>query len=51
MTALLAITRAQAVFSVALGFVTLGITLFALYVLSTAAWSDRWYRGRRRGRR
>ncbi len=43
-------TRAQAVFVVALSAVTLLITAFALYVTSSTMWSDRWY-GRRRPRR
>ena len=41
-------TTAQTLFAVALGAVTLLITAFALYVLSSTMWSDRWVRGRRR---
>ena len=35
-------STAQAVFSVALGVVTLSVAAFAVYVLSSAAWGDRW---------
>lgn len=40
-------TTAQTLFAVALGAVTLLITAFALYVLSSTMWSGRWVRGRR----
>ncbi len=39
-------TPAQTVFSVALGLITLVITVFALYVVSSTMWGDRWYRRR-----
>ena len=38
----------QIVFSIALGTITLIITGFALYVVSSTMWGDRWY-GRRKG--
>jgi hypothetical protein len=41
------VTRAQVIFAVALGLVTLVITGFALYVAGSTMWGDRWY-GRRR---
>ena len=41
-------TTAQTLFAVALGAITLLITAFALYVLSSTMWSARWLRGRRR---
>ncbi len=37
-------STAQVVFAVALGGVTLIITLFALYVMSSVIWGDRWIR-------
>jgi hypothetical protein len=37
-------TTAQLVFSVALGVVTVLVTLFALYVVSTTMWGNRWFR-------
>ena len=37
-------STAQVVFAVALGSITLLITLFALYVLSSTVWGDRWVR-------
>lgn len=40
-------TRAQAIFSVALGAVALLIVLFGVYVVSSTMWSGRWYRRRR----
>jgi len=40
------VTPAQLAFSIALGSITLLITLFALYVVSSTKWSDRWYRRR-----
>ena len=39
-------SAAQIVFSIALGAVTLVVVAFALYVVSTAAWGDRWVRHR-----
>lgn len=39
-------TTAQTVFAVALGAITLLITFFAVYVVSSTMWGDRWY-GRR----
>ncbi|MGQ0521308.1 MAG: hypothetical protein ACT4PX_09190 [Actinomycetota bacterium] len=41
-------TTAQALFAVALGAITLLITAFALYVLSTTVWAGRWVRPRRK---
>ena len=35
-------TTAQVVFAVALGLVSLVVVGFALYVVSSAAWGDRW---------
>lgn len=43
-------TRAQAVFVVALSAIALLITVFAIYVTSSTMWADRWY-GRRSRRR
>jgi len=40
----LALSMAQTFFSVALGAVALLITFFALYVISTVVWADRWVR-------
>jgi len=40
------VTNAQAVFAVALGSITLLISLFAVYVLSTTVWGNRWFRRR-----
>ncbi len=37
-------TTAQLVFSVALGVVTLLVTAFAVYVVSSTMWGDRWFR-------
>ena len=37
-------TTAQVVFAVALGSIAIGISLFALYVLSSTVWGDRWVR-------
>jgi len=37
----------QIIFSVALGAMTLLITLFALYVIWSTTWADRWVRTRR----
>ena len=41
-------TTAQTLFAVALAAVSLLITFFALYVLSSTVWSGRWVRGKRR---
>ncbi len=41
-------TTAQTLFAVALGAITLLITAFALYVVSSTMWAGRWVRGRRR---
>lgn len=40
-------TTAQVLFAVALGAVTLLVTLFALYVVSSTMWGNRWVRRRR----
>jgi len=40
----LALTTAQTIFSIALGVMTVLITGFGLYVISTTMWGDRWYR-------
>lgn len=40
-------TTAQLVFSIALGCIALLVSFFAVYVLSSTAWSNRWF-GRRR---
>ena len=37
-------TTAQVVFAAALGSIALLITVFALYVLSSTVWGDRWVR-------
>ena len=37
----------QVLFAIALGTITLVITGFALYALSSPMWSGRWYRRRR----
>ncbi|HUR18727.1 MAG TPA: hypothetical protein VMZ51_07310 [Acidimicrobiales bacterium] len=42
-------TLAQTLFAVALGGVTLLVTGFALYVLSSTLWAGRWFRSRHRG--
>ncbi len=39
-------TTTQIVFSVALGVITLVITGFALYVVSSTMWGGRWYNRR-----
>ena len=41
-----AVTRAQAIFVVALAAITVLITAFAVYVASSTMWSDRWYERR-----
>ncbi|MFI5041958.1 MAG: hypothetical protein ACHQNA_08955 [Acidimicrobiales bacterium] len=40
----LALSMAQTFFAIALGAVALLITFFALYVISTVVWADRWVR-------
>lgn len=42
-------TLAQMLFAVALGGVTLLVTAFALYVLSSTVWAGRWFRSRGAG--
>ena len=37
-------TTAQLVFSIALGAVTVFVTVFAVYVVSTTMWGNRWFR-------
>ena len=37
-------TSAQLVFAIALGVVSLLVVAFGAYVLSSAAWADRWGR-------
>ena len=37
-------TTAQVVFAVALGSIAILISVFALYVLSSTVWGDRWIR-------
>jgi hypothetical protein len=44
------VTRAQTIFSIALGTIALGIVLFSLYVASSTMWADRWARRRGGGR-
>ena len=41
-------TTAQTLFAIALGAITLLITFFALYVLSSTVWAGRWVRRKRR---
>jgi len=41
-----ALSTAQTLFSIALAVVALVITGFAVYVLSTVLWADRWVRRR-----
>lgn len=43
---LCAVTTAQLLFAIALGSITLLITLFAVYVVSTTMWGNRWFRRR-----
>jgi hypothetical protein len=43
------VTRAQLIFSIALGTIALGIVVFSVYVASSTMWADRWAR-RGRGR-
>lgn len=40
------VSTAQTIFAAALGSITLLITLFALYVISTTMWGNRWFRRR-----
>lgn len=42
------VTAAQVLFGAALAMITLAITLFAVYVVSTTFWGDRWARRPRR---
>ena len=42
-----ALSTAQTLFAIALGVVAVAITSFALYVLSTVVWADRWVRRKR----
>ena len=37
-------TTAQVVFAAALGSIAIGISLFAVYVVSSTVWGDRWVR-------
>ncbi len=39
-------TTAQTLFAIALAAITLLITLFSLYVVSTTMWGNRWFRKR-----
>jgi hypothetical protein len=41
-----ALSTAQTLFAIALGVVTVVISGFAVYVLSTVIWADRWVRRR-----
>jgi hypothetical protein len=41
------VTTAQIVFSIALGCMALLITFFAVYVVSSTLWGDRWIRRRK----
>jgi hypothetical protein len=41
-----ALSTAQTLFAIALGVVTVVISGFAVYVLSTVVWADRWVRRR-----
>lgn len=40
------VSTAQTLFAIALGLITLLITLFGLYVVSTTMWGNRWFRRR-----
>lgn len=40
---LTAVTTAQLAFSIALGLVTVLVTVFAVYVVSSTMWGDRWF--------
>ena len=37
-------TTAQVVFAIALGVVVMLVTAFAVYVVSSTMWSNRWFR-------
>ena len=39
-------TTAQVLFSIALGAITLLITVYAVYVAGSTMWGDRWFRRR-----
>jgi len=41
------VSTAQVLFAIALGIITLVITAFALYVVSSTMWGGRWYHRRR----
>jgi hypothetical protein len=41
--AVLALTTAQTIFSIALGVMAVLITGFGIYVVSSTMWGDRWY--------
>jgi hypothetical protein len=41
------VTTTQVLFAIALGAITVVITGFTLYVLSSTMWSGRWYHRRR----
>jgi len=41
------VTVTQVLFSIALGSITVLITAFALYVMSSTMWAGRWYHRRR----
>jgi len=38
------VTTAQVLFAIALGSITVLITVFALYVVSSTMWGNRWFR-------
>jgi len=40
------VTTAQVLFSVALGAITVLVTLFAIYVISSTMWANRWMKRR-----
>jgi hypothetical protein len=40
----LALAMAQTFFAIALGVIALFITFFAIYVVSSTLWADRWIR-------
>jgi hypothetical protein len=40
------VTTAQTLFAIALASITLLITLFGVYVVSTTVWGNRWFRKR-----
>jgi len=39
-------TTAQVLFAIALGSITVLITVFAVYVVSSTMWGNRWFRKR-----